>query len=809
MHASPAPPPLGFGSLPLASPSSASSPSVPSYAALLDGLSESEESGDDGLGMRMIEEEDEDDDSVDEARSRSLGGSGAGSLADGSRRQQLSQRGFRRRGDEDEELHDGLSSSLSRPRAAYPPSALYPAAYQHGLLPPAAASSLLYSPLHPAAFVLQPAFAPFGPYQQQLHDPLLAASAAVSPHGAQPASSAPLLLSSPISLRGVRAFLFLCLVLNASSLLIRDASLASFGLFLLLGNAVLALCVLTGKPFALAVLVQTQPTLSAASRPAEQLQTPTDSGLAANAAQAPAPAAAAVRQSGGRQLGIGAAGSGVGGQPVSSPPPPAAVSPSAAASRLLPASPQASVPANDAAVGVSGAAAHSELPSLPPLPSAAADALLASAAALPASASSSAASSPPSSRSPSPSPPAAVAAAVSVGAAASPSSPSSPSPFSSPSPQFEYANWTVAPLPLFTRGFRHKVPAGCSTRYSEKPQLASWCRTAGESFMVRQGPGYRRTKAKSASAPSLYECVGVDIFQADSKIDHIARLLRLPLPPERLRRREPPLPDEKKRKAAATLAAAAAALQSQEGADGSAGSAVSAASLDPSVAALLSEYPDGEFEDGSDSLDGEYVPDADDAAVGVPPLWLVNFQIPAYAPPMPMWGKKEDGEGYSVVLYYRLTEQARDDLRHNTTPAARLLKSFTAGVGEERWHGRYKSIPRIVNPDECEVGRTVRSLITSYNAKPFLTGPWCHSFLKGPGYVECDIDVHRFRFVARKGAHAFLESLKSMVIDIAFVVEGQDDEELPEQIQGATRIHFPSPQDAQNITHYLRHYNKQ
>ena len=47
-----------------------------------------------------------------------------------------------------------------------------------------------------------------------------------------------------------------------------------------------------------------------------------------------------------------------------------------------------------------------------------------------------------------------------------------------------------------------------------------------------------------------------------------------------------------------------------------------------------------------------------------------------------------------------------------------------------------------------------------------------------------------------------------MIIDIAFVIEGQDDDELPEQIQGATRIHFPSPQDALNITHYLKQANK-
>ena len=393
-----------------------------------------------------------------------------------------------------------------------------------------------------------------------------------------------------------------------------------------------------------------------------------------------------------------------------------------------------------------------------------------------------------------------------------PTAPPSPSPFASSSPSYDSGPWTVAPLPLFTRGFQRKIPAGVSTRYSEKPELATWCRTAGESFMVRMGPNYRRTKAKSASAPSLYECVGLDIFQTDAKVDHIARLLRLPLPPARLRRRgeaSAGAKEEKRRKASAALAQAAAAYAAHlAGASDPSAGVASFPPLDPVTAALLVEYPDGDFTDASDELDGEFVPTSDDAAIGVPPLWVVNFQIPAYDPPMPMWGKKEEGEGYSVVLYYSLTEQAKDDLRQNLTPAARLLKAFVANVGDERMHSRYKSIPKILNPDDCEVGRTTRSLITSYNAKPFLTGPWCHAFIKGPGYVEVDIDVHRFRYVARKGAHSFLESLKSMVIDIAFVVEGQDDEELPEQVQGATRIHFPSPQDAKNITHYLRLANK-
>ena len=29
-------------------------------------------------------------------------------------------------------------------------------------------------------------------------------------------------------------------------------------------------------------------------------------------------------------------------------------------------------------------------------------------------------------------------------------------------------------------------------------------------------------------------------------------------------------------------------------------------------------------------------------------------------------------------------------------------------------------------------------------SKPFLTGPHCHAFIRGPGYMEADVDVHRY-----------------------------------------------------------------
>ncbi len=47
-------------------------------------------------------------------------------------------------------------------------------------------------------------------------------------------------------------------------------------------------------------------------------------------------------------------------------------------------------------------------------------------------------------------------------------------------------------------------------------------------------------------------------------------------------------------------------------------------------------------------------------------------------------------------------------------------------------------------------------------------------------YVECDVDVHEYCWMARKGAHGSLDFFSQMQIDMAFVVEGRNDEELPE-----------------------------
>ncbi len=59
----------------------------------------------------------------------------------------------------------------------------------------------------------------------------------------------------------------------------------------------------------------------------------------------------------------------------------------------------------------------------------------------------------------------------------------------------------------------------------------------------------------------------------------------------------------------------------------------------------------------------------------------------------------------------------------------------------------------------------------------------------GPQYAEMDINVRMFSFLARKGLAALKPRFAQMVLDVAFLVEGRGDEELPEQLLGCARLH--------------------
>ncbi|OQR82598.1 hypothetical protein ACHHYP_15750 [Achlya hypogyna] len=172
-------------------------------------------------------------------------------------------------------------------------------------------------------------------------------------------------------------------------------------------------------------------------------------------------------------------------------------------------------------------------------------------------------------------------------------------------------------------------------------------------------------------------------------------------------------------------------------------------------------------------------------------LVIINCQVPCYAPSNPLWGEKQgDGDGFNFVTYYAISESLRTKLDESppcTEPAVRLLRAFLSDDSGAIVRDRLKAIGVVVNPSEQALGRTERHLLETYNGQPILTRPQ-HRFYRGDGYFEIDIDAHLFNFVARKGLCGVTEHFGNMVVDFGFVLEGQEDDELPEQILGCVRL---------------------
>lgn len=273
----------------------------------------------------------------------------------------------------------------------------------------------------------------------------------------------------------------------------------------------------------------------------------------------------------------------------------------------------------------------------------------------------------------------------------------------------------------------------------------TWCQLDGTSFQVRCGPNYKKMKGKKSSGPELFKFIGADCFSSPSKYIHIMQHIALP----------PYTPSS---------APAPTSATASEGANGT-----------------------------TDAKEKKTDSSANGLPAGVLPYFVVNFMLPAYAPANPIWGATvEDGIGYSLVLYFVINERTKEAMCGPSPSAAiQLLQRFLSGhprgseVDEIR--RRLKCIPRLANSDEVNLG-LARSIVNSYNAKPFMTGPRCHTFYKGPDYLEVDVDVHRFSYVARKGAWSMWECLPEMALDIGFVVEADGEEEMPEQVFGSARV---------------------
>ena len=172
----------------------------------------------------------------------------------------------------------------------------------------------------------------------------------------------------------------------------------------------------------------------------------------------------------------------------------------------------------------------------------------------------------------------------------------------------------------------------------------------------------------------------------------------------------------------------------------------------------------------------------------LPPLFILNFMIPNYSPVL--MGDKSDGDGFQLILYAHLSSEIANEWKQNKiSPAMGLLRDFIhSDLVHSKLRNRFKVIARVMNPNHVSFGFLGNRLVKQYNGTPFLARTSSTFYHEKGRYFAADIDVHKFGYPARRGLSYVKDTIESAIFDIGVVIEGETNDELPEQILACCRV---------------------
>lgn len=171
------------------------------------------------------------------------------------------------------------------------------------------------------------------------------------------------------------------------------------------------------------------------------------------------------------------------------------------------------------------------------------------------------------------------------------------------------------------------------------------------------------------------------------------------------------------------------------------------------------------------------------------PTFIINFRFP--------WG--------IMVLYWEIPSKLCPYLRPNPPPIAddltipeKTLARFFIGDDDHR-NNTLKLIPYI--PEGPWVARNMvtgkpaiigKKLSVTYTYAPASNGM--------AEYLEADLDIGSSSKAAKHIVSVCRRYMNALTVDIGFVIQGNTDEELPEQMLGSIRLHGPDPLKAPTLS---------